>query len=52
MKTRLVQIGNSRGVRLPKLIIEEAGLNDEVDLQVLEGAVIIRPLRAPRTGWE
>ena len=52
MKTRLVQIGNSRGVRLPKLIIEEAGLDDEVELQVREGAVIIRPLRAPRSGWE
>jgi antitoxin MazE len=52
MKTRLVQIGNSRGVRLPKLVIEEAGLNDEVELQVREGAVIIRPLRAPRAGWE
>ena len=52
MKTRLVQIGNSRGVRLPKLVIEEAGLNNEVELQVQEGAVIIRPLRAPRSGWE
>jgi len=52
MKTRLIQIGNSRGVRLPKLVIEEAGLNDEVELQVREGAVIIRPLRAPRSGWE
>ena len=52
MKTRLIQIGNSRGVRLPKLVIEEAGLDDEVELQVREGAVIIRPLRAPRSGWE
>jgi antitoxin MazE len=52
MKTRLVQIGNSRGVRLPKPVIEEAGLTDEVDLQVREGAVVIRPLNAPRSGWE
>ena len=52
MKTRLVQIGNSRGVRLPKLVIEEVGLNDEIELQVREGAIIIRPLRAPRSGWE
>ena len=52
MKTRLVQIGNSRGVRLPKVIIEEAGLADEVELQVREGAVVIRPLHAPRSGWE
>lgn len=52
MKAKLVQIGNSRGVRLPKLMIEEAGLADEVELQVREGAVVIRPLRAPRSGWE
>ncbi len=51
MKIRLVQIGNSRGVRLPKPVIEEVGLNDEVELQVREGAIIIRPLRAPRSGW-
>ena len=52
MKTRLVQIGNSRGVRLPKPVIEEAGLTDEVELQVREGAVVIRPLHAPRSGWK
>jgi len=52
MKTKLIQIGNSRGVRLPKPIIEQAGLADEVDLQVREGAVLIRPLHAPRSGWE
>ena len=51
MKTRLVQIGNSRGVRLPKPLIEEAGLSDEVELRVREGAILIMPVRAPRTGW-
>jgi len=52
MKTRLVRIGNSRGIRLPKPVIEEAGLTDEVELHVREGAVVIRPLNAPRSGWE
>jgi antitoxin MazE len=52
MKTRLVQIGNSRGVRLPKPMIEEAGLDDEVELQVRDGAVIIKALRDSRSGWE
>ena len=52
MKTRLVQIGNSRGVRLPKLMIEEAGLDDEVELQVRDGAVIIKAVRDSRSGWE
>lgn len=51
MKARLVQIGNSRGVRLPKPLIEEAGLGDEVELRVREGAIFILAARAPRTGW-
>ena len=51
MKTRLVKIGNSRGIRLPKPLIEEAGLVDEVELRVREGAIIILPSKAPRAGW-
>lgn len=51
MKTRLVRIGNSRGIRLPKLIIEEAGLTDEVEVRIRQGAVIIAPLATPRSGW-
>lgn len=51
MKTRLVKIGNSRGIRLPKPLIEEAGLSDEVELRVREGAIMILPSKAPRAGW-
>jgi antitoxin MazE len=51
MKARLVRIGNSRGVRLPKPLIEEAGLSDEVELQVRDGSVVIRPVKALRAGW-
>lgn len=51
MKARLVRIGSSRGVRLPKPLIEEAGLGDEVELLVRDGAIIIAPVRRPRSGW-
>ena len=51
MKTRLVSMGNSRGVRIPKPMIEQLGLGDEVELQVREGALVIAPVRAPRAGW-
>lgn len=51
MKARLVRIGNSRGVRLPKPLIEEAGLGDEVELHVREGAVVIMSTARPRAGW-
>ena len=51
MKTRLVRIGNSRGVRLAKPLIEEAGLTDEVDIRVRGGALVITPLSTLRDGW-
>jgi antitoxin MazE len=51
MKARLVQIGNSRGIRLPKPLIEEAGLSDEVELRVRQGGIMILPSRSLRSGW-
>ncbi len=51
MKTRLVRIGSSRGVRLPKPLITQAGLTDEVDLEVRDGAVVIAHATTARSGW-
>lgn len=51
MKTRLVRIGNSRGVRLAKPLLEEAGLIDEVEIRARAGAVIITALSSARAGW-
>jgi antitoxin MazE len=51
MKTRLVRIGNSRGVRLPKTIITQAGLTEEVELGVRDGAVVIARATSTRSGW-
>jgi len=51
MKTRLIRIGNSRGVRLAKPLLEQAGLYDEVEIRVEPGAVIITAAGSPRTGW-
>ena len=51
MKAKIVRIGNSRGVRLPKPLIEEAGLGEEVELRVRNGAIVIAPAAGPRAGW-
>lgn len=51
MKTRLVRIGNSRGVRLPKLLIEQAGLGEDLELRVTDGSIILSRLKHPRQGW-
>ena len=52
MRTKLIRIGNSRGIRLPKPILEASGISDEVDLKVEGGRVILmRPDKHPREGW-
>lgn len=51
MKARLIRIGNSRGVRLAKTLLEEAGLTDDVDIRAQNGEVIITSSVAPRAGW-
>ena len=51
MKARIIRIGNSRGIRVPKPLLEQAGLSGEVDICAEKGSLIIRPARAPRAGW-
>ena len=51
MRTALVAVGNSKGVRLPKPILEQAGIVDEVDLEVRDGEIVLRSARVPRAGW-
>lgn len=51
MKTRLIRIGNSRGVRIPKPLIEQAGLEGEIEVHVRDGAVVIVRADHPRMGW-
>ena len=51
MKARLVRMGNSRGVRLPKPLIEQAGLSDEVELELRGNTIVIEARPAPRLGW-
>jgi len=49
--TRLVRIGNSRGIRIPKALIEQLGLADDVELSVQADRLVIRAARRPRQGW-
>jgi antitoxin MazE len=51
MKAQIVRIGNSRGIRLPKVLLEEAQLESEVDLQAEPGRIVIRKTTRPRAGW-
>ncbi|MBU4460618.1 MAG: AbrB/MazE/SpoVT family DNA-binding domain-containing protein [Verrucomicrobia bacterium] len=51
MKTTLIPIGNSRGVRIPKPFIEQCGLAGEVEMDVRDGMILILSPRRPRAGW-
>jgi antitoxin MazE len=51
MKARIVPIGNSQGVRIPKPLLEESGLAGEVEISVKNGALVIRAAKKPRAGW-
>jgi len=51
MKTRVVRIGNSRGIRIPKLLLEQTGLPDEVEINAEGDSLVIRPAKKPRSGW-
>ena len=51
MKAHIVRIGNSKGIRLPKMLLQEAQLEDEVELQAEPGRILICKTSQPRTGW-
>lgn len=51
MKTSIIKIGNSKGLRLSKTILEKYDLKDQVELILEEDQIIIRPIDAPRKGW-
>jgi antitoxin MazE len=51
MKARIIRIGNSRGIRIPKPLLEQAGLEGEVEITAREGSLVIRPAVRPRAGW-
>jgi antitoxin MazE len=52
MQARIIRIGNSRGIRLPKSVLEECRLGATVDLSVEGGVLVVRPVSAPRSGWD
>ena len=52
MKAHLVRIGNSQGVRIPRPLLEQTGLKDEVEIEVEDQRLVIRAVNNPRAGWD
>ena len=49
--TRIVRIGNSRGIRVPKLLLDQADLPDEVELRAEPGRIVVSGAKPVRDGW-
>lgn len=52
MEISIVKIGNSKGIRLSKTILERYNIKDTVELIMEKGYLIIKPKESPRRGWE
>jgi len=52
MKAFIISIGNSRGLRIPKALLEQVGMTDEVDLSVHNNQIVIQASSPARQGWE
>ena len=52
MRARIVKIGNSQGIRIPKPLLKQTGITDDVELEVDQNQIIIRPVSNPRVGWD
>ena len=51
IRTRLVKIGNSQGVRIPKVLLDQLQMTATIELEVQDDQLIIRPSRMPRADW-
>ena len=52
VKTPIIKIGNSRGIRIPKVLIDQVGLGNEVEITIQRDQLVIRPTSRPRYGWD
>ncbi len=52
METSIIKIGNSKGLRLSKTILEKYNIKDKVELILEKGQIILKPIVSPRKNWE
>ncbi len=52
MKVKLVSIGNSKGIRIPRSVIKQCGFGDQIEMRVSDGMVVLAPAHRLREGWE
>jgi antitoxin MazE len=51
IKSRIVRVGNSQGIRIPKTMLEQSGINENVEIEVRDNQIIITAANKTRAGW-
>ena len=52
METAIIKIGNSKGLRLSKTILEKYNIKDKVEIILEMGQIILKPIETPRKNWD
>lgn len=52
MEIPIINIGNSKGIRLPKTLLEQYNITDTIELILEKGRIILKPKSTPRKGWK
>ena len=53
VQTKIVKIGNSRGIRIPQLLLQHLKMTDEVEIEAKAGQLVVRPVtKTTRAGWD
>lgn len=52
METAIIKIGNSKGLRLSKTILEKYNIKDKVEIILEKGQIVLKPIASPRSNWE
>ena len=52
MKVKIIRIGTSKGVRIPKAILESTGIEEEVVMEATNDSIVLRPAKNVRQDWE
>jgi antitoxin MazE len=51
IRTRLVKIGNSQGIRIPRVVLDQLHITDTIELELQDDQLIVRSTKSPRTEW-
>ncbi len=52
MLSKVIKVGNSKGIRIPSVFLKKCNIEDQVDIEVKGNTIIIKPFQNPRVGWD